>query len=129
MNAESRIIADAKYRIENIMSRQPFRQPLDRIYQSRMAVDITKRSLVREISAKVVFERTRVDGLILRLNSLNPHSILSRGYCIAYREGTNKLIKSVEHVYKNDKINIQFIDGKASCEVVNLKKGNRVVDS
>lgn len=50
------------------------------------------------------------------INALSPLSVLTRGYSLAYKD--SKLIKSVNNVAVNDKINIKLSDGDFKAVIV-----------
>ena len=51
--------------------------------------------------------------LVTKLDSLSPLKTLTRGYCIAQKDG--KIIKTIEDVKKDDEINLKFIDGQTKA--------------
>lgn len=56
------------------------------------------------------------------LEALNPLKIMSRGYSVVYdQEGS--LIKSIQQVKKNDKVNVQLSDGTLYCQVTEMQEG------
>ena len=54
-----------------------------------------------------------------RLNDLSPLSVLLRGYSIA--DKNRKIVRSIEEINKQDRINLKFYDGTASCLVLNTE--------
>lgn len=127
LNASKNCISWNRNKLDRIVNRVPFKQPLDKIYQSRMLLDVSSKLLFRSFISKVQTEKNRLSNHAARLSSLSPLSILSRGYCVAEVPEVYKIIKSVKDVCINQKINIKFIDGKASCQILNLEKGNQIV--
>ncbi|MGE5328790.1 MAG: exodeoxyribonuclease VII large subunit [Deltaproteobacteria bacterium] len=115
-------VANARNRLDRVQNRAPFRQPFDKIYQIRMLLDINTKDLIKKITSEIQIEKKRLSNQLLRLGSLNPVSILARGYCVAEIPETDSIIKSVEGVSKNQEINIKFIDGKALCQVLDIEK-------
>ncbi|MCM8764964.1 MAG: hypothetical protein NC830_06375, partial [Candidatus Omnitrophica bacterium] len=55
--------------------------------------------------------RTQVEVLEAKLASLNPESILSKGYSIVY-DSQNNVVKHANQVRKNDSIRIKLHEGK-----------------
>ena len=119
MNSLQKRFVSLQNRLDRIQSRTPFRQPLDRVCQLKMLLDMVTKSLIRNIALEIQSEKSRISNQALRLGALNPLSILARGYCVAENSQTGKILKSIEGVCKNQKINIKFIDGKALCQVIN----------
>jgi len=124
INSLRNCTVNARNKLDRIKNRLPFSQPMDRTYQLRMLLDMSVKSLIRNISIKTQIEKNRLSSQISRLNSLNPLSILTRGYCVAEVSKTNKIIKSLEGICKNQEINIKFIDGRASCKVLEVDKSS-----
>lgn len=109
---------NARNKLDKIQNRIPFKQPLNRVYQFRMFLGINTKTLTKNISSKMQIEKNRFTNQVLRLGSLNPLSVLARGYCVAEIPETHKIIKNVNSICKNQEINIKFIDGKALCKVL-----------
>ncbi len=60
-----------------------------------------------------------------KLNALSPLSIMERGYSLAYHEGQEKLIKSVNQVQPGDPISVRLKDGKLDCQVWGLEESEK----
>jgi exodeoxyribonuclease VII large subunit len=83
---------------------------------NRMLVDLTLDS-VNDSFTNVINEKKHNFSLILKkLESLNPVSVLSRGYSVASKDGA--VIKSKNDVSSGDRFELIVSDGKIDCEVV-----------
>ncbi len=60
-------------------------------------------------------ERLLLAGMRTALEGRNPRSVLSRGYCMAEKDG--KIVKSVSVLDTGNKINIRFYDGRSEMTV------------
>jgi len=124
MNSLRNSAVDARNKLDRVQNRTPFRQPLDKVYQIRMFLDMNTKSLIKKMSSEMQIEKNRLSNQVSRLGSLNPLSILERGYCVAEIPETDKIIKSVKEICKNQEINIKFIDGNVLCQIINMEKDN-----
>lgn len=81
-------------------------------------VDIFNKLSDRLLKASENFtekKKSELDKLKIRLFSLDPKAILSRGYAVVENKG--KIASSVKNFNKGDKLNIVFADGNLSATV------------
>ncbi|MGN1420090.1 MAG: exodeoxyribonuclease VII large subunit [Eubacterium sp.] len=64
---------------------------------------------------KVNNESLKLSAAAQKLNALSPLATISRGYCIAEKNGA--VIKKANEVKIDDKITLTFSDGKVNCRV------------
>lgn len=62
----------------------------------------------------------KVANLVSKLNALSPLAVIGRGYSIALKDG--RVIKSVNNINKNEKIDIKMTDGTINAEVIEVNK-------
>lgn len=98
-----------------------FKQPYNRIYQSRMLLDVQKRYMEKALEALKIDQRNKLSLLAAQLDSLSPLSSLARGYCIIRSEKDDTLIKSVHSVSLGQRLEISLTDGKLDCTVDGIK--------
>ncbi len=75
----------------------------------------------KQIRAFIETRRVEVESLAARLNSLSPLSVLERGYTIARRWPSLKILKSVTAIRSGDTVQVQFSNGSIICEVRDLQ--------
>lgn len=121
-NSLSASLSLKKSHFDSIKKRSVLRQPLDRIFQERIRLDIIFKNLCREIKMSQMNMGSKFAYINAKLDALSPLSILSRGYSIIKNAEKDILIKSVNDVKKNDILDLTVKDGKISC-VVNSVKG------
>jgi exodeoxyribonuclease VII large subunit len=112
------VIAKSKVKVEHALDSPAFKQPFDKIYQSRMALDIHQKYLNKNALAIINRSKEKLSANVSILNSLSPFAVLARGYSIASDEKTGKIIKSVKQVVEGQKINVRVADGDISCRVM-----------
>lgn len=89
------------------------RQYLDSLYLRAFSLIRHKLDLSREITKKHA----------ANLEALNPLSIITRGYSVAYVSGTKEIIDSVTKVKTGDNIKVLVSGGSLGCVVNNIMEG------
>ena len=118
-NLKNKIESERK-RIGALESSYYFRKPLDLYKQYSQAIDEITHRL--EISYKHIISLLKeiIIKQEVRLKSLDPHSVLKRGYSICYKLPDEEIIKSSKKLKVEDKINIRFYEGGAEGEIREL---------
>jgi exodeoxyribonuclease VII large subunit len=102
-----------------------FRQPLNRVYQERMRLDIQGRYLQKAQEACSRTYANKLSMLAARLDSLSPLNSLARGYSIVKSKSDNNLVKSIEGLKKGDRLEINVRDGSIDCIVEDARGDDR----
>jgi len=105
-----------KLKYQKCMASKVFVDPLQRINENYLKVDMSIKKLENVIQNITNKKKTEAIGLIAKLDTLSPLKTLTRGYSIV--ESDNKIIKSVKEIKQGDEISLKFIDGKANCKVM-----------
>ena len=82
---------------------------------------ITKQSIFQSYSPRLLIKnkRTRINYMYEILNALSPRKLLKRGFALITDESGNS-IYSVKNIKENDKLLVQFYDGKITADVDSL---------
>ena len=82
---------------------------------------ITKQSIFQSYSPRLLMKnkRTRINYMYEILNALSPRKLLKRGFALITDESGNS-IYSVKNIKENDKLLVQFYDGKITADVDSL---------
>ena len=82
---------------------------------------ITKQSIFQSYSPRLLIKnkRTRINYMYEILNALSPRKLLKRGFVLITDESGNS-IYSVKNIKENDKLIVQFCDGKITADVDSL---------
>jgi len=82
---------------------------------------ITKKSIFQSYSPRLLIKnkRTRINYMYEILNALSPRKLLKRGFALITDESGNS-IYSVKNIKENDKLLVQFYDGKITVDVDSL---------
>jgi len=101
-----------------------FRQPLNKIYQDRMLLDVQKKYMQKALSALNTEYRNRLSLLAATLDTLSPLKSLARGYSITKSKKDGSLIKSIHAVGVGDRLEISLTDGRLGCTVDSIEGDN-----
>lgn len=94
---------------------------VSRLQSKREEIEDLKSDLINFLSDKVSSQKMELDYLSKQLESLNPKSVLARGYSISIDE-KGKSIKSVKDLSKDSVIRTILQDGEVSSKVIEIKK-------
>ena len=98
------------------MANRVFREPLQKVNEKYILLDIRVKSIRNSIDIKVNNEKAKFVELASKLDALSPLKTLTRGYSIITKD--NKVVKSVNSIKNGDEIQVKFIDGKAKAKIM-----------
>jgi len=78
--------------------------------------------LSRATTYYVAKQQQQFESTVRTLEALNPLSILTRGFTVAYKD--QQMIKSSTEVQKQDQLTLTFHDGKVVAKVTNILPKN-----
>jgi len=110
-------IDNTHWRFNQYQHRLSLRSPLYRIRSNQQKIDEMLRRIYLAWENYVNIQRSHTIGLEQRLSSLNPQSILQRGYAIVTHID-NRLVSSVHHVQDGDVLNVNVQDGQFSVKAL-----------
>ncbi|MCS7281148.1 MAG: exodeoxyribonuclease VII large subunit [Desulfobacterota bacterium] len=85
--------------------------------RQKIYLDELSNALSVAISEYIKEKRDKLLSFSIRLESLNPESVLRRGYSIAIKKETGKVIKDVDQVALDEEIYVRLHKGKLLCAV------------
>lgn len=121
-NAIMKKTAMERLTLKRIEGSVAFRQPLNKIYQDRMLLDVQKKYMQKALSALNTNYRNRLSLLAATLDTLSPLKSLARGYSITKSKKDGSLIKSIRAVSAGDKLEISLTDGRLGCTVDSIEE-------
>ena len=101
---------------EKCMQSRVFTQPLQKINEQYMVLDMKLKVMEHGILQKLQIEKSNFQKMVLQLDTLSPLKILARGYGIVYKE--EKRVKNVTQLTVNDKVTIRLQDGEAKAKII-----------
>ena len=105
-----------KLRYEKCMTLRVFKEPLQKINEKSISLDMLVKSIGNSINQKVTKARAESIKLIAKLDALSPLKTLSRGYIIAEKDG--KIISNVDEANVDDILELTLKNGKLKTKVV-----------
>ena len=105
-----------RLRYEKCMMARVFKEPLQRINEQYIRIDMLVKSLQHNIINKYKDRKSEMITLVSKLDSLSPLKTLTRGYCIAQIGG--KAVKSINDVKKDQEVDLRFIDGSKKAKIL-----------
>lgn len=101
---------------EKCMSARCYKNPTEKINEKYINIDTIVKSMNDNISKKIMVSKKDFEAAITKLDALSPLKTLARGYSITKKD--NKIIKSIKDLQKGDKVEIRFIDGEKTAEII-----------
>jgi exodeoxyribonuclease VII large subunit len=98
------------------------RNPIQRVKTFRSFISDAKKRLGQNIKFSVGIERQRVAGILGKLDSLSPLSILQRGYSIARKLPSLQILREATQVEEGDKVEVGLYRGTLLCGVEKAEK-------
>lgn len=105
-----------RLRYEKCMASRAFKEPLQKINEQYIRIDMLIKSLQHNMITKYKDKKNEMITSVAKLDSLSPLKTLTRGYCIAQVEG--KSIKSVNDIEKEQEVDLRFIDGNKKAKIL-----------
>ena len=106
-----------RLRYEKCMANRVFKEPLQKINEKYITIDMKIKQMQNSINSIIKDERTRMVELITKLDTLSPLKTLARGFSLT-TDSNGKIIKSVKNVKKDDELVVRFQDGSSNVKVL-----------
>ena len=108
-----------RWELNRIENRLALRSPQTRIRSDRQRLDELSYRVSLALSHRLQLQHAQLNGISQRLSSLNPATILQRGYAmVTLPDG--QIVKSVHQVQPGDELDIRVSDGQIAAQA--LKK-------
>ncbi|GBE26387.1 MAG TPA: exodeoxyribonuclease VII large subunit [Bacteroidetes bacterium] len=104
-------------KINYLANSYALRRPSDVIKQYEQRMDELNKALEMNFTHRIEINKRQVESLRKQLESLNPQSILKRGYSICYREQNNEIIRDAAALEIEEGLHIRFYRGRADSVV------------
>jgi exodeoxyribonuclease VII large subunit len=98
------------------------RSPIQKIKNLRSATLEVRRRLVQNTKFSVEIQRQKVVGVLGKLDSLSPLSILQRGYSITRKLPSFQILREATHAEEGDKVEVTLYRGTLLCVVEKTEK-------
>jgi exodeoxyribonuclease VII large subunit len=98
------------------------RNPDQRIRNLRFFILEGRKSLEQNIRHSIEIQREKVRGILGKLDSLSPLSILQRGYSITRKIPSLQILMDAAHVRERDKVEVRLFRGTLICSIEKTEK-------
>lgn len=115
-NSLIRKIELMKMRYSKCMQSRAFKEPTRIINDNYLKIDSLIKTMENSVNKKQFEAKSKFIELTTKLDSLSPLKTLTRGYCLAEKDG--KIIKSVKETKQDEKIELRFYDGNKKAKVL-----------
>jgi exodeoxyribonuclease VII large subunit len=105
--------------IINIQHSYSFRRPKDVLQKYILQIEEITQRIYLAIKHKSAKEKVIIKNFEKQLQSLNPYSVLNRGYSMVFKD--EKLVSSVNLIEIDDKLSVKLKDGKIDSQVLSKK--------
>lgn len=105
-----------KLRYEKCMNSRVFKEPLQKINEKYILIDMKVKSIQNSMTAIYNKKKTEMVKHVAKLDGLSPLKTLTRGYSIVQMDG--KVISSVSQLKKDDEIDIRLTDGISRAKIL-----------
>ena len=92
----------------------------DRLNGSMMAVDTLTTRMERAMDTSLTIKGRTLDALSMKMEGLNPNSVLERGYSFI-KDGDGNVITSVKDLFPGTDVTIAMRDGSALAKIKELR--------
>ena len=108
-------------RVKTLQEAYGFRRFEDGLRQHAQRIDDSRETIGKKMSHLIELSRRNVENMTGRLASLNPESVLRRGYSLAFKLPEKKLIRDVSVINTGDRVEIKVEQGSFISRVEHLK--------
>lgn len=105
-----------KLRFEKCMNLKVFKEPLQKVNENRIALDMKVKEIINSINLKISKAKTDYTEIVTKIDTLSPLKTLSRGYIVAEKD--DKIIKKASDLKSGDSILLKFTDGEKNANIV-----------
>ena len=108
-------LASERDKIQSLLHSYAFNRPIDQLRQHSQRLDEYRRVLSNSIANKINLDQRQLLSFRQRIASLNPVTILKRGYVVVRRG--EKIISNASLLSNNEAVQMQFHDGDVAAVV------------
>ncbi len=92
--------------------------PTSQIHRQRGGVETIERALLQAGQTLLLQKKERLRSLEQHLLAINPKNLLTKGYCILFRENSNSVIVSAQDVDDRENLDVLLQDGTIKVQRV-----------
>ncbi|WEG15872.1 exodeoxyribonuclease VII large subunit [Alkalihalophilus pseudofirmus] len=115
--ASKRHMSDKQQQFQLIEKALQRLHPKGQIKDAQSGLKDKKLRLEKSMTQHLSRHEQRFNHVVSELNLLSPLRIMERGYSLAYTEGKEELVKSIQQVDAGQKVEVRVTDGVIYCQV------------
>jgi exodeoxyribonuclease VII large subunit len=115
------ILKRKREKASHLTERLHLQTPMERVKHLRSILGDKKRRLGQTFKYSIEIKRQKVGGILGKLASLSPLSILQRGYSITRKLPALQILRDAAHVKEGDKVEVRLHKGTLLCGVERRK--------
>jgi exodeoxyribonuclease VII large subunit len=115
----------ARARLAAVTDRRVFRRPFERLQLLTRRLDESEARMARAVRGRHRHAAQRWDNFAVRLESLNPLAVLSRGYSISQRTDDGRVVVDPNQLKVGDRITTTLANGTATSRVEAVERTDR----
>jgi exodeoxyribonuclease VII large subunit len=115
------ILKRKREKASHLTERLRLQTPMERVKHLRSILGDKKRRLGQSFKHSIEINRQKVGGILGKLASLSPLSILQRGYSITRKLPALQILRDAAHVKEGDKVEVRLHKGTLLCGVEKTK--------
>ncbi len=120
----SSVIEKYEMTLSSYASIMESRSPDILLAEKRNEIETLEKMISGSISSKIDLCKSELKAAAVRLDALNPLSVLTRGFCLVKTDG--KEVTRVENVAIGDRIDIMMSNGSVRAEVTDIDKNENI---
>jgi exodeoxyribonuclease VII large subunit len=93
------------------------RSPMERLKNLRSFITEVRKRMGQNVNHAMEIRRHRVAGILGKLDSLSPLSILQRGYSITRKLPSLQILREATQVKEGDRVEVRLYQGTLLCSV------------
>lgn len=109
------MIYENKKHITGLMKSYAFNKPVEALRRYQQKIDEYINIIETKINHKIELHKRNLESLLKRITTVNPKSIMKRGYCLIEKE--DKIISKPEDLAFDDSINILFYESSKKAKI------------
>jgi len=123
----SNYISTKRINLEQYIKNQLLVHQYKKVDLEKLRLSELKKHLSKAIITYLDKTKLQVQLFKCKLDSFSPLHTLNRGFCIAYDEKTNGIIKGIQDLHIGDKVFLHLKDGQAICIVKKIASNYKKV--
>ena len=106
----------------HLSERLALRNPIQQIKNLRLLISEGRKRLEQNMSHSIEIQKQKLEGVLGKLDSLSPLSILQRGYSITRKIPSLEILRDAAHVREGDRVEVRLYKGTLLCGVEKTEK-------